>query len=406
MNKVIISGWEIELPLVNNFSSFEKLLLNQEKIRSKKYFSDDKLANYFKFQVNPNVIQYKNKEINLFDKIRNLIDSGLQHAQITWNIINSSRVKIYLSGQGPRANFIDYQGFYDKNDAEDVKYSPNIKKLHASSYAQDSLANKLFKLYQLCFPPISIYCASNSALMAVHIARQEIKNKTIDIAIILSWNDILLQDLAFMDGQNMLVTEHAQPLSKQSDGVLLSAGYSVLILEEKEQVEKRKNKPLPIIHSSLFMQSNAEKNLGGTLFNFYTISKLIINVLELSSFSPLDIGAIFIHGNGSIISDKAEVMAISHVFKENLNVPIISYKGQIGYISNCSGVIDLIIMANSLNKNRLIPSASHYPIDDAMDLNFLSDRKVLQYKNKPMLKIGLGMDGSLIAMILISDEEK
>lgn len=116
------------------------------------------------------------------------------------------------------------------------------------------------------------------------------------------------------------------------------------------------------------------------------------------------LGAIFIHGNGSIISDKAETVAITNIFKHP--IPIISYKGQIGYISNCSGIIDLMIIADSLKNNRLIPSTTHYPIDDGMEVNFLTNQECVNYSAKPILKIGLGMDGSIIAMLLIANGEQ
>ncbi len=181
---------------------------------------------------------------------------------------------MYLAGHGPRADFMDYQGFYDKNDAEDVQYSPQIKSLHAASFAQDELANKLWAEYQLDFPPIPIYCASNSALMAVHIGHNEISQDMADIVIVLSWNSLLLQDIAFMDSQGMLVEAHAQPLSKYSDGVTLSDGYAVMILESQQQINSRQYLAPAYIYHSVLCKSNAERTMGGTLFNFlYDIKK-------------------------------------------------------------------------------------------------------------------------------------
>ena len=42
-------------------------------------------------------------------------------------------------------------------------------------------------------------------LMAVHIGHNEISQDMADIVIVLSWNSLLLQDIAFMDSQGMLV---------------------------------------------------------------------------------------------------------------------------------------------------------------------------------------------------------
>ena len=75
--------------------------------------------------------------------------------------------------------------------------------------------------------------------MAVHIGHNEISQDMADIVIVLSWNSLLLQDIAFMDSQGMLVEAHAQPLSKYSDGVTLSDGYAVMILESQQQINSR-----------------------------------------------------------------------------------------------------------------------------------------------------------------------
>lgn len=122
--------------------------------------------------------------------------------------------------------------------------------------------------------------------------------------------------------------------------------------------------------------------------------------MEFANCSPCQIGAIFIHGNGSINSDKAEEMAILNVFNEVDNVPILSYKGQIGYISNCSGIIDLMIIAKSLQDHFLIPSVSNCSLNYQSNLNFFSDEDIVNYNRSPILKIGLGMDGSIITMVL------
>lgn len=357
MKNVAISGWELNLPSIVNFEQLSEQLLLKRTIKTEKYFSDDYFVEYFKFNHNPAVIPYQNIPNDHFEILTRLIHNSLKRANITLEKLRASRTIMYLAGHGPRADFMDYQGFYDKNDAEDVQYSPQIKSLHAASFAQDELANKLWAEYQLDFPPIPIYCASNSALMAVHIGHNEISQDMADIVIVLSWNSLLLQDIAFMDSQGMLVEAHAQPLSKYSDGVTLSDGYAVMILESQQQINSRQYLAPAYIYHSVFMQSNAERTMGGTLFNFYTISKVISQLLDLSHYLPSDIGAIFIHGNGSIISDKAETVAITNIFKQP--IPIISYKGQIGYISNCSGIIDLMIIADSLKNNRLISPRLH-----------------------------------------------
>lgn len=399
-NKVIISGWELSLPSIENFDSIVDLLKSKQKVLSDKYLDREDLVDIYKLNKNPDIIKMKKTGEGLYKKIKKMIDNALKNSGLTRKEIKENRTKIYISGQGLRADLSDFQGFYDKNDIEDVNYTPSIKKLHSIEYSQDMLSKKIFDDYNLEWPPITLYNASNSALMAVNVGFNDIKENNLDIMIIVSWTDVLLQDIAFMDNQNMLASIFSQPFSKYSDGVILSDGHAVLILENINLAKKRNKKDFIVINSIAFNQNFSGRNIGGYSFNFLTISKTILSALEFANCSPCQIGAIFIHGNGSINSDKAEEMAILNVFNEVDNVPILSYKGQIGYISNCSGIIDLMIIAKSLQDHFLIPSVSNCSLNYQSNLNFFSDEDIVNYNRSPILKIGLGMDGSIITMVL------
>lgn len=63
--------------------------------------------------------------------------------------------------------------------------------------------------------------------------------------------------------------------------------------------------------------------------------------------------AIIPHGNGSSVSDKAEAKAIA-MLTEGHPVPVLAYKGQIGYTATGSGIVDLIIGHHSLTQQELI----------------------------------------------------
>lgn len=184
--KVVLSGWEVNLPSYENFNVLSQSIVDKKTVKSEKYFCNDDLALHYNFPNNPNVVKFSNNRMDLYETISKIIDNGMKKAKITHETLIKRRVKIYLAGHGARADLLDYQGFYDKNDLEDVACSPSIKKLHSSQYAQDHISNKLFEDYKLNWPPITIYCASNSALMAAHIGYQEISYGATDIVIIIS----------------------------------------------------------------------------------------------------------------------------------------------------------------------------------------------------------------------------
>lgn len=105
------------------------------------------------------------------------------------------------------------------------------------------------------------------------------------------------------------------------------------------------------------------------------------------------------HGNGIQTSDKSEAMALLKIWGEK-GVPVVSYKGQIGYFSTCSGLLDLMIACDALEKGRLLAFTTRHPLDNSTQLNFHADNPPLTLEKNVIVKSGMGLDGSVIATVL------
>lgn len=109
---------------------------------------------------------------------------------------------------------------------------------------------------------------------------------------------------------------------------------------------------------------------------------------EKADLSAEELCAIMPHGNGSSISDKAEAKAIA-VFAEENTIPVLAYKGQIGYTATGSGIVDLIIGHHTLSQQELISPVGNDTIIESVAQHVLIDQGIVGTTKNIFLKSAL-----------------
>ena len=123
------------------------------------------------------------------------------------------------------------------------------------------------------------------------------------------------------------------------------------------------------------------------------------SAMKKADVSTEQLCAIIPHGNGSSVSDKAEAKAIA-VFAEDNTIPVLAYKGQMGYTATGSGLIDLIIGHHALSHRELISPVGNDEIIDVVAQHVLVNRGVTGHNKRHLLKTGIGVDGSVIGAVM------
>jgi 3-oxoacyl-(acyl-carrier-protein) synthase len=127
--------------------------------------------------------------------------------------------------------------------------------------------------------------------------------------------------------------------------------------------------------------------------------KVMQSAMKNAELSAEQLCAIIPHGNGSSISDKAEAKAIA-MFAEGIPLPVLAYKGQIGYTATGSGIIDLIIGHHSLSQREIISPVGYDAIIDVVAQHVWVNRGVAGHNKHHLLKMGVGVDGSVIGVVM------
>ncbi|WP_411752227.1 beta-ketoacyl synthase N-terminal-like domain-containing protein [Serratia sp. (in: enterobacteria)] len=401
---VVLSGWGVTSAYAPDFPALINGLTKQRLVSSQPWFATASEWQELRLSCNPHYVAGSQPIGTAFERLQSVIAQALSGAGLDVAQLQGKRVRVYLVGHGERANITDFLGYQDRNDQEELLFFPKIKRLHAASYAQDRVARRLTQTYQLSWPPISLYCASNSALAAVHLAQATIAAGETDLALIVGWIETLTQDIMFLGGQGMLGDGGAQPFSHHNSSILPTAGSVALIMESEQHARQRNVNPTILLRSSVFCQSGGARGSSSFTADFRTIAHTLERALQEAGLTVQDVACVFPHANGVIASDKAEAMALQKVWGK-AGIPVVSYKGQVGYMVSCCGLLDLMLVADALQQRRLLASTSRYPIDESLQIHVHADCPPLALERTHILKSGIGLDGSAIAMVISRCQE-
>lgn len=392
-----ISGFSCYLPFADNSMQLMTKIKKGERVGVVPWFKNDDQAIQCGFARNVFTAKLQYIGDSDFALIYRLIDNALLDAGLNTSCLAETNVRVYITGIGPRVDVMDYRSFYNYNDIEDVNLTPSIKNLCVGNMSQDSVSYNLTKRYNLKYLPPNINCASNSSLVAVHLSSQAIEQGGIDLALIVNISKITYQDIWFLEKQSMLESKTVQPFGMNSNSVLFSEGYSVMLLES-EQHRQARGVNYGISIKTAYNQMNVGRS-NDAFWKSTRIYKLIHKTLDDTGVIVRDLCAMIPHANGSALSDSVEANVINMLTGEQ-SLPVLAYKGQVGYTATGSGIVDLIIGYYSLADEELVMPVGNDSILDDVAEHVLIGPGTKKHDKLHLLKTGLGMDGSAVAIIL------
>lgn len=189
-----------------------------------------------------------------------------------------------------------------------------------------------------------------------------------------------------------------RPFDKTRDGIVLSEGAAVLILEELEHAIIRKAN----IYAEII-------GLGVTCdgFNMMTMrgdgkeaTHSIKLALDDAGLTTKDIDYIKSHGSGAVLDDKVETKVIKNVFdKDAYKIPVSSLKSMIGHTQGACGAIEAVASVMALQNNIIPPTINYKTADPDCDLDYVPNKK-RDAKLNTILMNTFGFGGKNVAIII------
>jgi len=163
------------------------------------------------------------------------------------------------------------------------------------------------------------------------------------------------------------------PFDKRRNGVILSEGAAVLVMEDKEHAVKRGVHILAQVVGC----GNAFDPFNKRGYNPQGIGlkNAITLALKDASLSPKDIDYICSCANSTKELDRMETQVIKDIFGENAyNIPVSSIKSMVGESFSASGALSLVAAIGAIQNGFIPPTVNYGEKDPECDLDYVPNK--------------------------------
>lgn len=192
----------------------------------------------------------------------------------------------------------------------------------------------------------------------------------------------------------------SRPFDKKRDGMVLSEGSAMLLLEDLESAKERGAK----IYAEIIGYGESSDAFHIAIPKFKGQALAMKKALENANLNPEDIDYINAHGTSTQAMDREETKAIKEVFGAySYKIPISSNKSMLGHSMGASGASEAIATILSI-KNGIIPPTINYEVpDEECDLDY-TPNKARQLSLKIALSNSFAFGGNNSVLIFKQHE--
>lgn len=196
-------------------------------------------------------------------------------------------------------------------------------------------------------------CATSA--QAAIMAWEQIQSGLYDIAICGGADELHFLSAVVFDsvyaasrGYHDTPTLTPRPFDKKRDGLVVSEGASIVILESERSLEKRGGKSLGEFVSGAYLCESSHMSQS----NSQQMSRVMNMALNRGQLSKDQIEYVNAHATGTLQGDAQEALAIKNVFGSN--VPVSSLKAHFGHSMAACGVGEIIATLKMMESSTLI----------------------------------------------------
>lgn len=160
----------------------------------------------------------------------------------------------------------------------------------------------------------------------------------------------------------------SRPFDKNRDGLVLSEGAAMLVLEDLEHAQARGAR----IYAEITGYGATSDATHLTSPDAGGQARAISLALRNAGLEPTDVSYINAHGTGTIANDPVETDAIKLALgKRAYDVPVSSTKSMTGHPMGCAGALELMACVQAIRHNRVPPTINLDEPDPQCDLDYV-----------------------------------
>lgn len=303
---------------------------------------------------------------------------ALRDAGLPLKMPNPARVAAIIGNGG--GGLTSIEGQYQRLFVQQQRPHPAsvVRVMTSSSASWVSIA------YGVQGPSFVVSSACASGTHAIGLAYQLIKAGVVDVAIAGGAEAPLsIGTMSAWASMRVMSKASCRPFSKNRDGLLLSEGAGVLVLESEAHAKARGAR------TDIELAGFAANADAGDIVSPSAdgMARAMRDCLADARMSAADIGYVNAHGTGTRANDNSETQAMKAIFGDSGVPPISSIKGSTGHSLGAAGGLEAVATVMAMRKSIAPPTTNHEEFDPDCDMD------VIPNVARP-LQIGAAMSNS------------
>ncbi len=277
------------------------------------------------------------------------------------------------------------------HDYGDMQMYPENREeidLYSNSGTATSIAsNRISYIYDLRGPSMSVDTACSSALTAVHLCCQSLRNGECEQAVAGGVQIVLAPELSigFCKASMLSRDGRCKAFDNEANGYVRGEGGGIVLLKPLQKAINDGDPIYAVIRSTSINEDG--RTQGMTVPSPSAQQSMLEAALDKAGVSPTDIQYVEAHGTGTAVGDPIEAAAIGAALSKGRAAghrwAIGSVKTNIGHLEAASGIAGLIKVALSLKHKKIPPSLHFYNPNPAIDFEALGLRVVTALESWP-----------------------
>jgi 3-oxoacyl-[acyl-carrier-protein] synthase II len=192
----------------------------------------------------------------------------------------------------------------------------------------------------------------------------------------------------------------SRPFAKDRSGFVRGEGAAALVLEAREEAEKRGAKILAVV-SGYGCTSDAYRLTDGRE-DAASVVEAIEQAMRTARLTPEDVDYINAHGTSTPLNDRVETAAIKKVFGPRAyKVPVSSIKSQIGHSTIAASAVEAVACVLMLKRQMASPTINYNIPDPECDLDYVPNQsRAINMKHILSNSFGFGGQNTVIVLSL------